>query len=177
MKEFDEILVETLYNRAESEQNVANRLYEGRSSDESYYIAAVTAQVLRNVAGALEQAKNIDSENPRPDTMKSMREVYAPERAVDPDIFRDALDQLVDYLIEEGFTSKAHNVLENCIMLLRKYPLSPARQVQAKYERLLKECLEVFRNIQILTSFEAGFGDFTRSEYDNFIENLEDILE
>lgn len=181
MKEFDEILIDTLYNRADSEQNVANRLYEGRSSNESYFIAAVTAQVLRNVAGALEQAKNIDRGVPK-GMMKYMKDVYAPERAVDPDIFREKLEKLVkaieNYEISEKtfLSDEVESAMQNAERALDEHPISPARKVQAKYDRLLKQCLEDLKHCEVFISTRERMNQVGIDQHKKLIELLEEVL-
>lgn len=180
MKEFDEILVDTLYNRADSEQNVANRLYEGRSSDESYFIAAVTAQVLRNVAGALEQAKNIDSEKRYGIGLVNYGSdpVNAPERAVDPDIFRKQLSRLLDAFSDQSFPGELAPVIQESAKVLENNPISPARKVQAKYDRLLVECKN---KLEHCIPFMDGTKDDPEHSqviagYQQLIERLEEVL-
>lgn len=83
---------ERLMQRADAEQNIANRLYQGNASKDEYMKSSVTASVLREVASSIAQMKEeftVTTVAPE----KQNVEVY-------PRVFRDALKNLVDKLTE-----------------------------------------------------------------------------
>lgn len=171
MKSIENIFVETLLNRAEAEQEIANRLYKGSAKKESYLVATVTAQVLRNVAGALQQAENIHKNqikgisatkvwldeahniptDPESEMVKGKGFIKDPP-FTDPDVFRFALDSLVESITESGYQRRQNNIrlekaMQHAEKVLEDNPISPARAVQAKYAGLLREVLETVRTI------------------------------
>lgn len=178
MKNFKETLIEVLLDRAESEQNVANRLYKGHASNESYLVATVTAQVLRNVAQAHEQAENIfdarkkgnqninsefhkgmlknfDTTPLSPPNISDMKGVFRYIRGaeIDPDLFREKFRVMIDRI--DDLEAEGIDVPDTLLKLahegnraLDHHPISPARQVQSKYEGYLEECRQMLGMIK-----------------------------
>jgi len=194
-KRIENIFVDTLYRSAVSEQNIANRLYKGESSKESYLVATVSAQVLRNVAQALEQAINIHRgsftinmertapEIQIPQSVLDRLESTAPEdRAVnqDPDIFRTYLKGFVEAVEkiseQESVPKRVLHVKDQCQQVLDKNSISPARKIKATYTRLLKECLTELKHCEIfISSREIMHSDGIRLHRE-LIGRLEEIL-
>lgn len=163
---------ERLMQRADAEQNIANRLYQGNASKEEYMKATVTASVLREVAHSIAQMKE-----------EFTVTTVVPEKQnveVTPGILREYVQRLINELSEITQNQRI-NSLACKVQKVLDATEGEGNRTQAighgRLQAMLAECLRIFRNIQPITSSEAGFGDLTRNQYDQFIRRLRNVVE